>query len=968
MSLHNLALMNIATGGAGPITLAGPATVLGVPYLTFAQAGVVDGETVHYSINCINGSEVGSGVWTAATKTLTRTVVNSTNGGSPINVSADALVSISPLASDINSADAITIGTTLVTGGTTKGLLYDNAGVLGNLATANSGVLVTDGTGIPSISSTLPNGVIATTQALNDNTTKLATDAFVQAQLAAGTGTLIVGTTPISPSSTDVLFNNSGVLGGSSVLTFTPATGLNISPAAASNNPALTLTLSTPNSGTVTGPISLNSITVTDNAQSVSGGFPVDQWGQITNQTDVFRLNYKVTGGIANHFGLNVAAQITGTNGGVVPLLSSCYVNVGPITGDCWANIAVGNVGPSGNLQQNLIGYEAEMLVANTGVLLGRVGFSALSQGPTQGTNFDAAYMVSVNHLGVTNYLTAAPFKNGLWFSKDLYGANTFPIDTAGNVILADTGTVANFVSAPTLTVTGNIFDLPNFKVTGTGGAFLGGGSNVAPPTGLKIISPLAGAISVFANSTNYTSNFPGFSVDTSVASSVTGVYIFSNIAGQGASILTTSSATNEALKINAKGSGTIDLGGTSTGGVTIHGSFTATGLVTSADLNADVFSTAHSWGGIQTLTTPVFTGLPTGTGVATANTASTLVARDGSGNFSAGTITAALTGNATTATTATNATNGATVATSTNASFFPLFAASSSNSNQPFNLDTTFTYNPSTDTLTAATFVGALTGHASLDLALTGGTMSGAIAMGTNAITGLTTLAAAGALTFQSNGSTAAGIINTSQQWGIVNTSPKTTFDVNANTSSSPALIVSTSVARFQAADSVAGGVEFVSYGATSSGNIISGGAALGTAASPSASGVSQYAYNMRGYGYNAGWQVGGIWIMRTSEAWSAGHQGMAHDWYTTPNASTTLQLSMTLQASGGLSVGTSSDPGSGLIYTNSASFLMRTKTSLTGGGTGSVPTLTAGPAAGNPTKWLPYDDNGTTRYIPAW
>lgn len=40
----------------------------------------------------------------------------------------------------------------------------------------------------------------------------------------------------------------------------------------------------------------------------------------------------------------------------------------------------------------------------------------------------------------------------------------------------------------------------------------------------------------------------------------------------------------------------------------------------------------------------------------ASANTVSTIVARDASGNFSAGTITAALTGNATTATTLQNA------------------------------------------------------------------------------------------------------------------------------------------------------------------------------------------------------------------------------------------------------------------------------------------------------------------------
>lgn len=29
---------------------------------------------------------------------------------------------------------------------------------------------------------------------------------------------------------------------------------------------------------------------------------------------------------------------------------------------------------------------------------------------------------------------------------------------------------------------------------------------------------------------------------------------------------------------------------------------------------------------------------------------------------------------------------------------------------------------------------------------------------------------------------------------------------------------------------------------------------------------------------------------------------------------------------------------------------------------------TITNAPAAGNPTKWIPINDNGTTRYIPAW
>lgn len=83
------------------------------------------------------------------------------------------------------------------------------------------------------------------------------------------------------------------------------------------------------------------------------------------------------------------------------------------------------------------------------------------------------------------------------------------------------------------------------------------------------------------------------------------------------------------------------------------------------------------------------------------ANTASTLVSRDGSGNFSAGTITASLSGNATTATTATNSTNVATTQVSTNASFFPLMVSSSTNGNQAADLSTGFTFNPSTHILT---------------------------------------------------------------------------------------------------------------------------------------------------------------------------------------------------------------------------------------------------------------------------
>jgi len=54
--------------------------------------------------------------------------------------------------------------------------------------------------------------------------------------------------------------------------------------------------------------------------------------------------------------------------------------------------------------------------------------------------------------------------------------------------------------------------------------------------------------------------------------------------------------------------------------------------------------------------------------------------------------------------------------------------------------------------------------------------------------------------------------------------------------------------------------------------------------------------------------------------------------------------------------------------IFTTADGFLIHSLVSYTDGAAASVGTLTNAPAAGNPTKWIPIDDNGTTRFIPAW
>ena len=56
------------------------------------------------------------------------------------------------------------------------------------------------------------------------------------------------------------------------------------------------------------------------------------------------------------------------------------------------------------------------------------------------------------------------------------------------------------------------------------------------------------------------------------------------------------------------------------------------------------------------------------------------------------------------------------------------------------------------------------------------------------------------------------------------------------------------------------------------------------------------------------------------------------------------------------------------GGLKTTGATFALQTATTLTDNAAAQVATMTNGPTAGNPTKWIAINDNGVTRYIPAW
>lgn len=99
--LYNLARMTTTTTGTGTITLG--SAVAG--YLTFAQAGVANGDVVDYAIKDGNDSEIGTGTYTSSGTTLTRTVTKSTNSNAAISLSGAAEVFITP------RAETLTLGT-----------------------------------------------------------------------------------------------------------------------------------------------------------------------------------------------------------------------------------------------------------------------------------------------------------------------------------------------------------------------------------------------------------------------------------------------------------------------------------------------------------------------------------------------------------------------------------------------------------------------------------------------------------------------------------------------------------------------------------------------------------------------------------------------------------------------------------------------------------------------------------------
>jgi len=289
----------------------------------------------------------------------------------------------------------------------------------------------------------------------------------------------------------------------------------------------------------------------------------------------------------------------------------------------------------------------------------------------TSQTNWDTAYTDRLKWDGGSTGLTAATGRISLggttvgqnFFTLVNPSAITFPRMNADNTVSAlDAPTFRAAIGAGTSSTTGTVTSVAGTgtisgltltgTVTTTGNLTLGGtlavtASNFSSQTANTFLAGPNGIAGTPTFRTLVAADVPTLNQNTTgTAANVTGTVAIANggtgaiTAGAALTALGAYAATNPSGYTSNTGTVTSVSGAGSVSGLTLTGTVSTSGSLT--------------LGGTLSVTNANTT--------ATAlNTASAIVARDASGNFNAGTITATLSGNATSATTATSATSAST-------------------------------------------------------------------------------------------------------------------------------------------------------------------------------------------------------------------------------------------------------------------------------------------------------------------
>ena len=654
------------TAGTGTLTLAG--AVAG--FQSFAAVG--NGNTTYYAIaDSLTGDwEVGVGTYTSSGTTLSRTtVLSSSNGGALVNFAA-------------NPKDVF------VTYPSSRSAYQNEAGTQ---------VVQTAFGAITATSAALTTGTITTAPVSNtDIVNKEYADAiasgihFHEAVELATTAALPANTYNNGTSGVGATLtaNANGALTVDSTLTVVGYRVLVKNEVTQANNGVYTVT----QVGSAGTPYILTRATDFDTAGSgvdqIDEGdfFLVTSGTANANTAWVQQTPPPITVGTTAIVFQQFSAPITYTAGTGLNESPTYTFNIGT-TGVTATTYGSASQVPvfAVNAQGQLTSVTNTAIAINGSAVTGNISGSAgsVANALTLGT-----YLTGTSYNGSSAVTAAVDATSVNTVSKVVardssgnFAAGTITAALSGNATTATTATntaggaanqisyntaagTTSYIVAPTtaatyLNWTGSAFaysaiSLPNALTINNGGAGGASGSTFNGSSALTISYNTVGAPSTGGTGATGTWGI-SISGNAATATSATSATTATNLAGGSAGTIPYQSAAGTTVQLAA---------GTSTYLLQSNGAAAPSWVAPVAAANNGALTMAVSGTGLSGSAS--FTANQAGassftvtSNATSVNTASTIVARDASGNFSAGTITAALSGNATTATTAANVNNG---------------------------------------------------------------------------------------------------------------------------------------------------------------------------------------------------------------------------------------------------------------------------------------------------------------------